>query len=36
MVTDTWACGCLYVWTRDAGWVHGYDCFDGKLRALLS
>jgi len=36
MVIDTWACGCIYTWTRATGWQRDYDCFDDRLRELLS
>jgi hypothetical protein len=26
MVIDTWECGCIYTWTRAAGWVHDFVC----------
>lgn len=35
MVFDHWDCGCLYTWTRQAGWVHEIDCHD-DLRRLLT
>ena len=36
MVIDTWQCGCIYTWTRAAGWVHDYDCLDEAIRKLLT
>lgn len=36
MVIDTWECGCIYTWTRAAGWVHNFNCLDAELERLLS
>ena len=36
MAVDCWECGCLWTWTRAAGWTHDFDCLDEEIRKLLT